>query len=316
MKKAALVKVLTMLLLATGGLLSGPETTWGVVEWSGELWSGYRQDQFDFNISGGPGGPDILSELTWEDLQIVQLGIDAGWRFKPRRSPVGALVQFEGSYGNIIDGSNEDSDYEGDSRTQEFSRSNNEADGDVWDISIGAGPQFTLFADRLRISPLLGYAWHAQNLNITDGYQTIDTVGNEIGPFSGLDSSYDALWYGFWTGVASEWRPLRTVALNCSLQFHEFDYKAEADWNLRDDLAHPKSFEQWASGDGIQGSAGVALQLPRRWRLHLDYYYRRWQADGRGLHRAYIADGTLADTGLNEVNWESQSLFLGLQKTW
>ncbi len=145
MNKSISGKFLAMLLLAMGGFFSGPVIARGEVEWSGKLWTGYRQDQFDFNISGRPDGPNILSELTWEDLQIAQLGIDAGFRVKPRRSPIGLLVQLEGGYGFIFDGSNEDSDYRGDNRTDPFSISNNGADGDVWDLSLGAGPQFTLF---------------------------------------------------------------------------------------------------------------------------------------------------------------------------
>ncbi len=154
-----------------------------------------------------------------------------------------------------------------------------------------------------------------------DGYQTLnedpdDRTEGYVGPFPDLDSSYDALWHGVWAGLESEWRPARTLALNCGIEYHVVDYHAKADWNLRDDLAHPKSFEHWASGEGFQGRAGLAWELPKRWSMHLDYTYRRWHADEGGLDRTYSANGTFSDTGLNEVNWESQSLLLGFKKVW
>ncbi|MGD8383733.1 MAG: hypothetical protein PVJ11_16445, partial [Syntrophobacterales bacterium] len=43
------------------------------------LSAGYREDEFDWNIAGNSSGnnPNILSELTWEDLQIFQVGVRA-----------------------------------------------------------------------------------------------------------------------------------------------------------------------------------------------------------------------------------------------
>ncbi len=46
------------------------------------------------------------------------------------------------------------------------------------------------------MTPLLGYSYHEQNLNITDGNQTIPDSGS----FPGLNSSYDTEWQGPWIG--------------------------------------------------------------------------------------------------------------------
>ncbi|MFA5516908.1 MAG: hypothetical protein WDA20_11540 [Desulfuromonadales bacterium] len=298
---------IVLVLLVTGMVALPPDAAAGQMEWSGGLWTGYRQDEVDFNISGGAGGPNILSELTWGDLEIWQVGVAGRLRFKPHRFPVGGLVRLNGEFGVIDKGENQDSDYDGNNRTQEFSRSNNKADGEVYDFSLGFGPEFSLRSARLHIAPLIGYAVHAQNLNVTDGYQTIP----EMGSFSGLDSSYDTLWYGFWTGLESRWRPFAKLVVDGGIELHLVDFKATANWNLREDFAHPKSFEHWASGEGVQGKLGIAYETEGPWTMRLEYLYRRWQADD-GLDRVYFADGTIGETALNEVNWRSQSLSLGV----
>jgi hypothetical protein len=98
--------------------------------------TGYREDKLRWN-TGFPNGsdPNILSELTWTDLKIATLGIGvklytrSNWEF-----------ELDLNYGKIFSGDNQDSDYLGNNRTLEFSRSNNNADkGVVIDASVNAG---------------------------------------------------------------------------------------------------------------------------------------------------------------------------------
>ena len=166
------------------------------------LSTGLRSDNLDWNIASNATGtstPNILSELTWDDLKIYQLALAFESRFA--RAANGQKVLFmraKASYGWIYDGKNQDSDYLGDNRTLEFSRSNNSADdGEVWDGSIGFGPRFTFATNHLEMMPLVGYSYHAQHLTITEGFQTVPPLGS----FSGLDSSYDTEWYGPWVGL-------------------------------------------------------------------------------------------------------------------
>ena len=61
---------------------------------------GYRYDQFDWNIAGAMNGccPDVQSELSWQDLHIAQLAIDATGRVN--------RLYYKGrfGYGAILDG--------------------------------------------------------------------------------------------------------------------------------------------------------------------------------------------------------------------
>ncbi len=289
---------------------------------------GARSDDFDWSIAGTPQGtdPNILSELTWDDLEIYQVQLrgmlavgreDFPWFDTVLKGMVG--------YGWIVDGETQDSDYLGDNRTQEFSRSNNATDGDeVIDASVAIGPRFELAGRVVTLTPLGGYSWHRIDLRMTDGLQTLsdqalaDAVLGPgqislppLGPFPGLDSTYEATWQGPWAGVDLELRPFSALTLGGSFAYHWLDYDAEANWNLRPDLAHPKSFSHDADGDGITLRAAASLDLGRRWSVTVNYDYLDWETDP-GTARVYLTTGEVPGTRLNGVNWRSQAVMAGV----
>jgi len=276
------------------------------------LSAGYRRDDLDWNIAGDITGnnPNVLSELTWDDVESYQLKLQGNFVWPN-------IIAFRGyaNYGWVFDGDNQDSDYLGDNRTFEFSRSNNSTDDDyVRDASLAIGYPFRFGQTVLgTITPLLGYSYHEQNLKITDGYQTIP----DLGPFPGLDSSYDAEWQGPWIGfdIGFKAKKITTFAHRFetyfTYEYHWVDYNAEADWNLRDDFAHPKSFEHDADGNGWKIGTGFNLWLYRDWALNFNYDYQDWSTDG-GKDKVFFSDGSTAKTKLNEVNWTSYALSLGV----
>jgi hypothetical protein len=289
------------------------------------LSAGYRVDQLDWNIAGNLGGtsPNILSELSWDDLESYQ--VTAGGRLvKASHSlPLGGLVRGSFSYGSIFSGSNQDSDYSGDNRTREFSRSNNGADeGNVWDLSLGGGVAFFLADRKLSLSPVLGFSYHQQNLRIRDGYQTLSDPNNlqplppgvklpPVGPIAGLDSTYDTEWRSGWLGLDLDYLPLPNLRLHGTAEFHAGNYEATGDWNLRNDLQHPESFKH--TSDNAYGLV-TNLELRtggERLQVSLDVAYQKWRAED-GLDWIYMSDGTVGVTRLNEVNWEATSIDAGL----
>lgn len=279
---------------------------------------GYRSDDLDFNIAGDINGnnPNIISELTWDDLESYQVKFQ-GSLVWPR------IIALKGSvnYGWIFDGKNQDSDYGGDNRTFEYSRSNNNTDdNDVWDVSLAAGYPFRFGRTVIgTVTPLVGYSHHEQNLNITDGFQTIATPGYTppVGPFDGLHSSYDTEWKGPWIGIDLHFkaREIKTFAHRFetyfTYEYHWADFKAEANWNLADRFAHPKSFEHDTDGNGYVIGAGFNFVLHQNWALNFNLDYQDWSTD-EGTIKFYLADGTTHKQQLNEVNWTSYALSLGL----
>lgn len=281
--------------------------------WQWSLSAGYRQDELDFSIAG----PDvnIISELDWSDIESVQLAFGLQRRLYRHFRLKGELA-----YGFVFDGDNRDSDYLGNDRTLEFSRSNNSTDdGDLWDLSIGLAYDIGLFADRLCLSPQAGYSYHDQNLRITKGVQTVSDFGFPVplGPFSGLDSSYDPTWYGPWVGLEFRVNSRgQTVATNgiqavLGVEYHWADFEAKADWNLRPDLAHPVSFRQDADASGWVLTGSLSYLFAPNWSLDLIGKFQNWKTDA-GTHRFLLVDGSSFKTRLNEVNWDSFAASVGI----
>lgn len=281
-----------------------------------QIEAGYRMDELDWNIDGGAAGPNIISELEWDNLEIYQVRGTGELISTVEAAPFAILLKGSMTYGWIVDGENQDSDFAGDNRTLEYSRSNNSSDdGYVFDLSAGIGPRFTVLDEKLILTPLAGLSYHGQNLRMTEGNQTlsrpdIDPFVPPTGPFSGLDSTYETRWFGPWAGIDIE-LPLNRFSLYGSFEYHWVDFEADADWNLRNTLAHPKSFEHEAHGDGIILALGGNYHLTDRWSVHLNLDYREWKAEN-GEIRFFYAEGGGSTQGLNEVNWESWAAMFGV----
>jgi len=277
------------------------------------LENAYRRDSFDWNIAGDNSGnnPNILSELTWDDIEIYQLAAEGVYRFGQHvNPPVAGCLKGRLGYGWIYAGKNQDSDYSGDNRTLEWSRSNNNADdGHVVDLLAGGGVRLTWLQGRLSLSPLAGLSYHQQKLTITDGNQTIPATG----PFPGLASTYTAEWYGPWVGADLAWQPITRFTVASGVELHAVRYYAEGDWNLRSDLQHPRSFKHEGDGAGIVLSLQGQYRLIEELSLAIQGRYESWRVDD-GNDTVYSADGTISGTRLNEVNHSVASL--GIQFIW
>lgn len=307
--RSALLSVYFCLALVVCGPL--PATAQDPPQVSLGLSGGYRTDSLDWNIAGNFLGedPNVLSELDWKNLDIFELRSKGTLTYSLRQG-LALFGRGHLGYGRILDGKNRDSDYDFDNRTGEFSRSINDADsGEVFDALLGAGPALSFHEGRLVVAPLIGYSYHRQNLVMINLNQVIP----DTGPFPGLDSSYDAQWWGPWLGVDLTLQPLPGASLVLTIERHWADYLAEADWNLRDDLQHPKSFEHQGDGDGFVLAAGGSWDLGQGLSLDLDLIWRDWKIKG-GRDRFFSADGTVGGTRLNAVNWESFSALAGV--TW
>lgn len=265
------------------------------------LSAGKRVDNLDWSIAGG--GVNVLSELTWKDIESYQI------KGKARIYIGRVYLRGHAAFAFIVEGENQDSDYAGNDRTLEWSRSNNKADsGNLWDVSGGAGYvfRFAPAGGRLDLIPVVGLSYHKQNLRITDGFQTIPALG----PFPGLDSTYSASWAGPWAGVDAVYSRGR-LTITGSVEYHIAGFNAVADWNLRTDFAHPNSFEQWADGRGVVASLGAEYALDERWTLAGSFDIQDFRTSA-GTDRTYFSTGGAADTRLNGVNWDSKAFLIGL----
>lgn len=289
---------------------------------------GVRNDELNWSIPGEFRGQDnnvyqqnIVSELTWKDVKSNYL--DAHGLFKAGQF----VVRGDIGYGIINSGDNQDSDYRGNNRTEEFSRSNNKSNGDhVSDTRIGFGLNFDLMVNEvtgpvLQVTPLIGLSSHVQSLRMTNLVQTVSklqyapsniTVMPSLGSHPGLNSTYEARWSGPWIGIGALYRVDTQIALGAVVEHHKADYSAKANWNLRREFAHPKSYTHNATGDGNVIHLNVEMALRDQVKIVFSITSQEWTT-GTGTDRFYFADGSSEYGVLNKVKWRSQAYLLGLE---
>lgn len=280
-----------------------------------DLITGYRIDNFDFSIAGDISGynPNVLSELTWRDVEAYQVGLGTKALIRDHYY-ARASVSRAWSY----DGTCRDSDYDGDNRTLEFARSYSDADDSrFFDLSLGLGYQFRFFSDALVLTPVAGFSYSTQKLSTTSGVQTLDEDGDEydeLGPYPGHDSTYGGKWSSWWAGIDLSIKPIQRLTIFGTFEYHYADYRADADWNLRWDFAHPESFSQRADGGGVVLSGGIGYSFADNWEAAVKVDYQDWWTDS-GIDTTFFTDGSSIDTRLNRVNWDSMAIMLRLSYT-
>ena len=269
---------------------------------------GQRKDNLNWNIAGG--AVNILSELKYENIAITQLQAAGEFNFES-----GQQLRVNLDYGVIDSGTNQDSDYNGNNRTQEYSRSINQTGGNVLDASVGFGEKLRLIemdaGGGLYVTPLVGLSLHQQNLTMTNGVQTLSQPPRALGPMPGLSSSYDAQWTGPWLGTEALIETAAGWTMMADAEYHWVAYTAEANWNLRSDLAHPLSFRQTTTGTGIVMSLGASYPFAKNWKMNVTLARQQWTAHA-GSDLIYFADGTVGSARLNAVNWDSTAYNFGI----
>ena len=276
---------------------------------------GIRYDQLSWDIAGNLAGtgPNVISDLKWSNVGFHQTSL--GFRF------IGDDTWYLKGYTSQAwgySGSNQDSDYNGDNRTLEFSRSTADADrSSAEDFSFAIGQQIRI-DNRFGITPLVGYSSHRQNFTMTNGRQTVCASGSPnscssgVGPIAGLNSSFKTHWRGPWLGLDFRAATAKRWTTYAEFEYHYSYYDAEANWNLRSDLQHPKSQGQTARGKGTHIGLGMsyALSTPNSFfnvGLKQNQYSTR-----AGIHNFYLANGTVASQRLNGVNWRSSTITVGI----
>lgn len=266
------------------------------------LSAGYRTDNMSWSIANGT--VNAASEVNWKKTVVAQLraagkfNLGSGW-----------LVRGIYTTGAVKSGNNQDSDYAGRDRTQEYSRSNNKTGGAVRDISIGLGRNMRLFnlesGVTMYVAPLAGLSIHQQSLTMYEGNQTIPANG----AISGLNNGYATQWKGSWLGVDALLGLPGNLSLISTVEYHRVGYSAEADWNLRSDLAHPVSFRHVAKGSGKLVSVGVSYRFSRNFLMNTLFERQQWKTS-TGYDQTNFSYGATNYYTLNPISWDSTTFSL------
>jgi len=263
----------------------------------------------------GKRAPNVLSELSYEGLEIRGFEVQSSVYF------FGGLL--DDSFldirlhrGVITGGETRDSDYDGDNRTQEYSRSLSENTGDfVADYSVAYG--LNIVDKRwLSASALAGYSLHQQYVRKQNAVRVAPDAEFVLGGvIEGLNSTYQSQWQGPWLGTSVSLHGEKH-RLKLQGEIHSALYYAEADWNLRDSFKHPKSFEHNASGLGWVVDVSYAYTFDfsqgNKTTLGLSYRAEDWAAED-GVDTLYLASGEVVSTRLNEVAWGGSAVSVHLK---
>jgi len=270
--------------------------------------AGSRSETFDWSIGFGDTTPNILSELSWDKLEIREATIEYSklvdeWFY----------LKAQARHGWIQDGRVQDSDYFGDGRTDEFSRSVSATDkGYTEDLSFGMGIPFQVedidIAPQITIIPMVGFSQNTQSYRIRKGQQIYPTTGT----IPGLNSLYEAEWKGLWLGVDFFIRTGRRVSLFAQLERHNAKYNADANWNLRPEFAHPISFSHTADdAEGTVVALGYIYNFSQSFGYSVRIENQTWKS-GKGVDTVFFADGSSQSTQLNNANWSNRRFELSL----
>jgi outer membrane protease len=310
---------ITCLLCLLG--LTLPNLAYAIDKWEYklDLEYGFRVDQFDWNIASNLAGtsvPNVISELKWSDVGFHEARL--GFRF------IGDQTWYLKGYttqGWGFQGANQDSDYNKDDRSSEYSRSTADSDrSSAEDFSIAIGQQIRI-DNRFGITPLVGFSSHRQNFTMTNGSQILCVGINEaepnycpgvLGAFPDLNSSFTTHWRGPWLGLDLRFASANRWTTYAELEYHYSYYDAKANWNLRTDLEHPVSQSQSARGQGVHLGLGMsyALSTPNSF-LNFGFTQKEYSTRA-GVHSFYDIERGTINQRLNGVNWRSSSATIGI----
>lgn len=279
-----------------------------------ELGGAWRDAALAWDIASDPSGvqtPNVLSALEWQDVTVLDLLAALECRL-----PNQLFARVEGTLGNPVSGDMRDSDYTGNNRQNEIRRSTAEVNGKrSLQGALVIGREWHL-TRRWLVQTSAGAGFSTLELNNEEGYLQLDVeYPQSTGSFMGLDSDYNAYWSGLMGRLGVIYEADGWTFNTTYTRFPHAYYDALARWNLRTDLAQPKSFDQEATGTGewLEWRIGREI-LPGQW-LALSWRDEAWQASG-GIDRLYRTGQEPALTRLNHVTFDSTAWALIWQRRW
>ncbi len=266
------------------------------------------------------GGGTTESELKYDDIDSNILLLEA--RIRP-------TLDF--SLGlNLGAGTIDNADYTDIDRTdgRVWSESKGDVDGNVrlWGVNL----YFHLLPKEAKentwLDLFIGYQHYEDHLRMFNGYQTISESpsSTSLGPFSGLNSTYDFEWdyvqMGAQAGVSfiSHSQPaLHDLGISASLGLIPLvRYEGTGIWNLRasgnNPLAQDPSFRHESnSGWGIDANLTLNYSPHELVEMILGYRYLHLEAKD-GTDTTYNANGSVSTANLDEVKLTRQGPFVSL----
>ncbi|MGN6493455.1 MAG: hypothetical protein ACTHLE_15750 [Agriterribacter sp.] len=260
-----------------------------------------------FSIAGNLQGnsPNILSELTWSNLQYFGGGIKASYRIAHRWQMYTGLM-----YGSAIKGDVSDIDYVDDNRkgiTSELYHSSHNSRL----LTANAGWAFTVWQNNnWAIKAGLDYTFQKQKLYILN--YPGSNYSNDESYAEGLYSYYSTAWNQYGISTSAAFRKLKNTDIEVTGIAAYCHQQAYGNWNLKQQYQHPKSFTHNSKGIAIQNRLTARFNKTKRVRPYLAYGFVFLHTKN-GIDKLYLQTGRIAYTKLNETRAANHSLAAGIQ---
>lgn len=283
---------------------------------------GVSEGELEWSIANSlspNSSPNVLSELQYQDIKSTSAGIRGQIELEFVESRWSLLAEGELSYDLIYSGRLADTDYFGDNRTNAYSLSISDIEGENlknYEASIGLG--YHVIPGRFSIAILGGGFHKEQYLNFQNGTQIVAdqsfffpaTINDLNQSLAELDSDYMAQWRGYWLAVEAEYH-FQNLSIVSRLRADGGTYYGEGRWNLRANLQQPKSFTHHADSNGWQWELGMEYELTETLAMQFMWVQGKWESDP-GIDRTYLINDTVQVTRLNQVSWQSSQARIGL----
>jgi hypothetical protein len=332
-----------------------------------DLGVGYRRDKFSWTTQGNATVANVPTRLTsklqWRDLKIWQIdanvkyltcdniyfraGFDYGWitHGKVTEKDFADVLSgpcCEDSYSRYSNGSGY---YSVGSNAVEFADLTAKADrGHVYDATIAIGYQFKMCDDGLALSPVVGYSWDGQHLELggdgssdyspcyspsyspcnDDSYTCYDdysysrsVVSGGSSCSSGSRTKYNTRWNGPFLGVDLDYKFGCDWSLFATYEFHWARFHAKAHWgdnransDLLDGFNHRAK-----SAQGQVASVGIKYDFCECWTLSLVGEWKYFRAN-HGKQRTLVESESNCSfeercfeyVPLKHITWQSASV--------
>jgi hypothetical protein len=246
--------------------------------------SGYFWQDFRWSIAGDANGknPNILSELKWQNVRGPYLNLGLGWNVWKQ-----FYVRSEVKYGTIISGTVTDTDYRYDNRTApvfEMQFKSNKGSQLKYIAEIGYQ---LIDSDKIKLMCFAGFSQTTQLLYI---------IGEGVN--KDLKSSYQNKRSGIIFTMNSSFRLNRKLSFMQGIDYLQFKYNAQANWNMIEAFKHPVSFEHKANGFEIQSTSGFQYRLREQISLSAQFSYSAFRT-GHGNDKLFLRDNTTTNTQFN-----------------
>lgn len=243
-------------------------------KFEGEVTQGWRKDSLTWAITGPHGKPKKISKLKYKDVNVYDT------RLQGKVSQDGYFVRGMAGYGVIINGKEQDSDYERGRHTAnmkiEHSRSHAKVTGDyTFDSQILIGKEFIL-SPAVTVAPTIGYGFYKLNLRAKKlKYSIPKHVPKK--ETKGMNCPERSTWFGPQAGlqakisVSSSFRITGEYNFLFPLQCRKNSY-----WNLR-----KLHFRQKTHGYGHIGIVGAEYDLTNQLALKVEGELMKFSTKGK-----------------------------------